>query len=169
MFMIKILAKLLKVLNSETDPSQISLAFAFSIIAGLTPILSLHNLLVIFLVLFIRVNLSSFLLGLMFFSGLAYILDPIFHWIGITMLTAANLERLWTTLYNSSLWRLEKFNNSIMMGSLLFSLLVFIPFHFIVRRAIINYREHILEWVQKTKVMQLFKASKFFSIYQSLS
>jgi hypothetical protein len=32
--MIKMIAKLLKVLNSESDPSQIGLAFSFSMLSG---------------------------------------------------------------------------------------------------------------------------------------
>ncbi len=77
--MLKLIAKLLKVLNSDTDPSQISLAVCFSMIVGLTPFFSLHNLMILLLALFIRVNLSSFLLGLALFSGVAYLLDPLFH------------------------------------------------------------------------------------------
>lgn len=72
------LAKFLRVLNSETDPAQISLAFCFSMVAGLTPLFSLHNLPILFLVLVLRVNLSAFLLGFAFFSGIAYLLDPLF-------------------------------------------------------------------------------------------
>ncbi len=166
--MLKMLARLLKVLNSETDPSQISLALALAMLAGLTPLFSLHNILVLLLVLMLRVNLSAFLLGLLFFSGLAYLLDPFFHWIGLSMLTAGPLESIWTILYNSSLWRLERFNNPIVAGSLLFSLILFIPFHLIVKSAVIRYRENILSWVQKTRLMQLLKANKFYHIYQSL-
>ncbi len=77
--MIKLLAKLLRVLNSETDPGQISLGLCFAMIAGLTPLLSLHNLVVLLLVCILRVNLSAFLLGLAVFTGIAYLLDPLFH------------------------------------------------------------------------------------------
>ncbi|MCA9481390.1 MAG: DUF2062 domain-containing protein, partial [Nitrospira sp.] len=77
--MIKLLAKLLRVLNSETEPGQISLGFGLAMIAGLTPLLSLHNLLVLLLVCVLRVNLSAFLLGLALCTGIAYALDPLFH------------------------------------------------------------------------------------------
>jgi len=69
--MLYTLAKVLNVLNSEADPSQISLAVALALVAGLTPLMSLHNLVVLLLVLVLRVNLSAFLLGLAIFSGLA--------------------------------------------------------------------------------------------------
>ena len=64
--MLRTIAKLLKVLNSETEPGQISLGFCFALVAGLTPIWSLHNVFVLLLVLLLRVNLSAFLLGFVF-------------------------------------------------------------------------------------------------------
>jgi uncharacterized protein (TIGR03546 family) len=167
--MLKMLANLLKLLNSEADPCQISFAFAFSMVAGLTPFLSLHNILVLFIVLILRVNLSAFILGLLLFSGLAYLLDPLFHWVGLTLLTAAPLEGLWSMLYSSPIFRLERFNNSIVLGSLLFSLVFFIPLHLVTIAAINKYREHVLGWVQKSRLMQILKANKFYNIYLSLT
>ncbi len=167
--MFKIFAKLLKVLNSETEPGQISLAFCFGMIAGHTPVLSLHNLLVLLLVLLLKVNLSAFLLGLALFSGAAYLLDPAFHNIGLSLLTSSSLEGLWTMLYNSTIWRIERFNNSIVMGSLFISIILFFPLYLLTNLLIRRYREHILKWVRKTRIMQAFKASKLFHVYQSVS
>ncbi len=167
--MVRTVAKLLRVLNSETEPGQISLGFCFALVAGLTPLWSLHNLVVLLLVLILRVNLSAFLLGLLFFSGLAYLLDPLFHRLGLALLTAGSLEGLWTSLYNTTLWRLERFNNSIVMGSLVFSLVVFVPFYLLSNMLIRRYRAHVLSWVQKTRLMQMFRASKLYNAYQTIS
>ncbi|MDE3018262.1 MAG: TIGR03546 family protein [Nitrospirota bacterium] len=167
--MMRMLARLLAVLNSETHPGQISLGFCFAMVAGFTPLMSLHNLLVLLLVLVIRVNLSAFLLGLPVWSGLAFGLDPLFHRVGLAMLINDSLAGLWTSLYNSTLWRLEHFNNSIVMGSLLVSLLAFAPLYVLSNLAIRRYRAHVLAWVEKTRVMQLLKASRFYSLYQSFS
>jgi uncharacterized protein (TIGR03546 family) len=159
--MIRTVYKFLQVISSETEPGQISLGFAFALIAGFTPLLSLHNLLVLFLILILRVNLSAFFLGLAFFSGVAYLLDPIFHRVGLAVLTAGSLEGFWTTLYNSTLWRLERFNNSIVMGSLLVSLLLFVPLYLISNRLILKYREHFLAWVQKTKLVHVLNILRY--------
>ena len=167
--MITTIAKILKVLNSETAPGQISLALCFALIAGLTPLYSLHNLVVLLLVLFLRVNLSTFIVGWIFFSGLAYILDPIFHRLGLALLTAPSLEALWTSLYNIVIFRLSKFNNSIVMGSVLFSLILFLPVYFLSNLLINKYRDHILAWVRKTRLMQLLEGSKLFQAYQAVS
>ena len=167
--MIRIIAKILKVLNSEANPEQISLALCLSMIIGLTPLFSLHNLLVLFLVLTLRVNLSAFVLGWTFFSGLAYLLDPIFHRIGLFLLTASSLEGLWTYLYDLTIFRLENFNNTIVMGSLFFSMVLILPVYVVSNTLIQKYREHVAAWIQKTRIMQAFKASKLYSAYKTVS
>ena len=167
--MLKTIAKFLKILNSDAAPGQISLGLAFAMIAGFTPLMSLHNLIVLILVLVLRVNLSSFLLGLALFSTLAFALDPLFHRIGLAVLTAPALEGLWTTLYNSTLWRLERFNNSIVMGSLVVSLALFVPFIVIGNLLVQKYRDHLLQWILRSRVMQAFQASKLYGYYQSMS
>ena len=167
--MITILAKLLKMLNSEADPHQISAGFCLAMITGFTPLWSLHNLLVLFLILIFRVNLSAFLLGWALFSGIAYLLDPMFHALGYKILTAGALTGLWTALYNMDLFRLANFNNSLVMGSLVVSLALFVPLLLILNLIIQKYREHILAWVRKTRLAQIVNSSRLFSIYKTLS
>ncbi len=167
--MLGIIARFLRILNSETEPGQISLGFCFALIVGLTPLWSLHNVVVLLLVLILRVNVSAFLLGFVFFSGLAYLLDPIFHSIGLALLTNVSLEVVWTSLYNSTLWRLERFNNSIVMGSLVFSIVACLPLYVVSTILIRRYRAHVLAWVQRSRMMHLLKASKLYRAYQSVS
>ncbi len=167
--MLRAIVKLLTVLNSETAPGQISLALAFSLIVGLTPLWSLHNLVVLLIVLLLRVNLSAFLLGTAVFSAVAYLLDPLFHRIGLAVLMAPSLEGLWTALYNSTLWRVERFNNSIVMGSLLVSLALFVPTVLAFNWAIRKYRERVVAKVKQWRVVQALTATRFFQMYRAYS
>lgn len=167
--MIKMIANLLKILNSDANPSQISMAFGFGLISGLLPFFSPASLVVLFIVFLLRVNLSAYLLGTAFFSGLAYLLDPVLHRIGLALLTAGPLEGLWTALYNSTLWRVQKFNNSVVMGSLVFGILCFVPLVLLANALIRRYREHVLAWVRRSRLMQALTASKFYDIYTKVS
>ena len=167
--MLRAILKLLHVLNSEAEPGQISLALAFGLIMGFTPLWSLHNLLVLLLVLVLRVNLSAFLLGTAVFSGIAYLLDPVFHRVGLAVLTAQPLEGVWIVLYNSTLWRIERFNNSIVMGSLLISLALFVPAVLALNRAIRQYRARVLASVKRLRIVQALTATKFAQMYRSYS
>lgn len=156
-------------MNSESEPGQISLAFCFALIAGFTPTLSLHNLLILFIVLILRVNFSGFMLAFGFFSGIAYLIDPVFNFIGLKALTTASLNGIWTSMYNTTIWRMERFNNTIVIGSIIFSLVFFIPLYFASNFAIRKYREHLLAWVKKTRIIQIISSTKFYKMYHSLS
>jgi len=167
--MIKIFLKLIKALNSDTDPHQISLAFGFAMIMGLTPLLSLHNLLVLLLIFTLRINISSFILGLLVFSGSAYLLDSIFHKLGFMILTLPLLNGIWTELYNMTIFRIENFNNSLVMGSLFISMVLFIPFVLIMNILIKKYRKKVLKWMEKSRIIQGLKATKIYRLYETIS
>jgi uncharacterized protein (TIGR03546 family) len=167
--MLKMVANLLKILNSEADPFQISVALGLSMITGFLPLFTPLNLVILLLVLVLRVNISSYLLGSAFFAGVGWFLDPLFHRIGLFVLTAGPLEGLWTALYNSVIGRLQRFNNSVVMGSFVFSLIFFVPLVLLMNAAIRRYREHILIWVKKTRIMQMITASKLYRFYEKIS
>ena len=167
--MLNIIFKLFKIINSETDPHQISIAFCFSMLAGLTPLLSLHNFFVLLLVLILKVNLAAFITGFIFFSGVSYFFDPFFHHLGLFVLTAGPLQGFWTLLYNFSILRLENFNNSIVMGSLLFSILLFAPLFIVTNKLIIKYRQKVKTWFEKSRIIRWFKAGRIYNLYKSVS
>ena len=167
--MLNQLAKLLKALNAETAPWQISLAFVLAMMMGFTPLISLHNLLLLLLVLVLRVNLSAYILALGFFTGMAYLLDPLFIRVGESLLLDPDLKRLWTSLYQSDVWRLAHFNHTLTLGSLVVAAALALPLFFIFRWLIVRYRSHLLAWVRKSQMMQVLKASKLFRLYQTVS
>jgi uncharacterized protein (TIGR03546 family) len=138
-------------------------------LSGFLPFFSPLNLLVLLIVFLLRVNLSAYFLGTAFFSGIAYLLDPLFNRIGLALLTTGPLEGLWTAMYNSTIWRIQKFNNSIVMGSFIFAILFFIPLLLLSNAAIQRYREHVLSWVRKSRLMQIITASKFYAAYEKVS
>lgn len=167
--MLKQLLKLLKALNAETAPWQISLAFVLAMVMGFTPLLSLHNLLILLLALVLRINLSAFILALGLFSGIAYLLDPLFMRAGESLLLNPELKGFWTVLYNSDFWRLAHFNHTLTLGSAVVSAALALPLFFLFRWLIVNYRSHLLAWVRKSRMVQIIKASKLFKLYQTLS
>ena len=166
--MVRSVFKILKVLNSETHPAQISLGLCFSVIVAFTPKFSLHNIVIIFLILFFRINLSAFLLGGLLFTGVGALLDPLFHRIGLAVLTAPALERLWTGFYNATMWRVQEFNNTVVMGSLLLALVLFGPLYFLFNGAVRYYRKNVYAHVQKLKLVQAIKGNDLYRKYQSL-
>src|SRR5207237_1960721 len=81
---LKFLQSLLKTLHSEGTPGQIAGGIALGAALGLTPLMNLHNAVVIVLLCMINVSFASGLLGMAIFTPIGFILDPIFdrfgHW-----------------------------------------------------------------------------------------
>jgi uncharacterized protein (TIGR03546 family) len=167
--MFTMLAKLLKALNSDSAPGQIALAFALSVITGLTPLFSLHNAVILLLACILRINFGAFVLGTAFFSGLAYLIDPAAIALGESILTNPELQTSLTSMYQSDFWRATRYNHTLVLGSLTVALIAFIPVLIISRVLIVGYRHKLMAWVEKLKITKLVKASKFYKVYQSVA
>lgn len=170
MFLImRYFAKLLKALASEASPGQIAGGIILGMIIGLTPIFSLHNLFVVILILVLKVNIGMALLAFMVFSGVAYLADPVFHSFGVWLLELENMQQTWTNMYNNEWWALTKFYNTVVIGSFVTALILSLPAFPLVKYGVVQYRKHIHAKVQKWKIVQAFKSTKLYSIYQTVS
>ncbi len=138
-------------------------------IIGLTPIWSLHNLIVFILLIILNVNLGMAIFSFLLFSGFAYIFDPMFHSLGFWILVEIPaLKELWTTMYNAPIIGFSKFNNTVVMGSLVVSLVLLIPAYFAVKWFVVYYRQHIDAKMQKWKIVQMVKGSKIYNLYEKI-
>ena len=168
--MIQPIISLIGMMHSETDPRQISLGFALGMVPGLTPLTSPHNLLVLLVILFFRVNIGAAMLSWAVFSILAFALDPLFHRFGLFLLTDVGaLQGLWTALYNAPLVPYTNFNNSVLMGSLIFSLLAFYPVYWGGQVMVVKYRETVMERLNRLKIVHVFRASSLYKWYSRYS
>lgn len=169
MIILKILAKFIKVLRSGDSPSQIGWGFALGTILGLTPLSSLHNLSVVLLLIIFKVNLSAALLSWILYSLFGWVLDPVFHAIGYTVLVRIPfLQSLWITLYNIPIAPLTRFNNTVVMGSLLSAMVLLLPHYFLFRWFVTRYRESWNKNIDKWKVIKVLKGSKLVKFYLKL-
>jgi len=147
------LKKLWNALNYAGKPWQISLAIALAFVVGLTPISSIHNILILFLALILNIHFGIFLLFSAIFSGIGYMFDPIATNIGLSLLTNSSLESLWTSLYNNPILRLTNFNNSTVIGSLVVSLLLFLPIFLFINIFLKGYRSKVASGVGKIPLL----------------
>jgi uncharacterized protein (TIGR03546 family) len=169
MFVLEFVAKLIKILRSEISPNQISWGFVFGMILGLTPFWSLHNLLVVILIIILKVNLATAIFGFGIFSAIAYLIDPLFHSFGFFLLVdLESLNTFWTWLYNVPILALSKFNNTVVMGSFVSSLILMLPVYLLVKIGVINYREKIDVKIKNWKFIKLIKGTKIYSMYEKI-
>ena len=166
MFTWKILNRLYKLLSGEISPRQIAGGIAFGMIVGLTPTFSLHNLLVILLICIIRVNVSAFIFSAVVFGLLSFLVDPAAHLLGYLLLVQMEFLRpLWTMLYNMPVVPLTGFNNTVLLGSVTISLILFYPCLVFSQRGILYYRAYLIPKLENTRFVKGVKASRPYNWY----
>lgn len=155
----------LKLLNSETGHNQIAAGIAAGFILGMTPMLSLQSFLVFICIFFFRIQAGAAFLAAFFFAFAGWLLDPLFHAVGAQVLEASALQSLFTVMYNVPLLPLTRFNNTIVMGSAVVTILLS-PFVFFGSRALIlKYRESVVARFKQTKFWKAVQATSFYKWY----
>jgi len=165
---LKLLQSLVSTLNSEGTPRQIATGFAFGAALGLTPLVNVHNLVVLALACLLNVSFGAFLLGWTVFVPAGFALDPLFHVVGLALLQVPGLTGFWTALANTPGVPLTNFNNSVVLGSLVGWLVLWLPIYVVSRVLVVKYRVHVFERLKKTRIFQAVAASKLYSYYSML-
>ncbi len=164
--LIKLVQYLVRALNSEGTPGQVAAGFAMGAALGLTPLINLHNLVVIAVIIVFRVSVPGALLGWIAMVPVGFLLDPVFDAVGQTVLTQAGLAGLWTTVYNTPVLALANLNNSVVLGSLLGWLVLTLPLFLAARWGVARYRATVYERLRHTKAFQAVRASKIYNVYR---
>ncbi len=165
--LVKLVQSIVKALHSEGTPGQVALGLAMGAIIGLTPLMSLHNAVVFGLIVILNVSFPGALLGMLFFTPIAFLLDPAFDALGRLLLVGTPaLQPLWTDLYNTPVVPLANFHNTVVLGSLTASLALFVPLFFAARIGVTRYRATIGERVRRSKLYQTVQASKLYNLYR---
>lgn len=162
---LKQLFSFLKILNSETGENQIAFGIAFGVILGFSPLFSLQTLLVFVFLFFFRVQMGAAFISSFVFSFVAYLFDPLCEMLGSWALELTALEGLYTTLYNLPIIPFTRFNNSLVMGSFLVGMILFIPVFFLSKKMIIKYRVTILTKIKGTKLFKVIEKTALFKWY----
>jgi uncharacterized protein (TIGR03546 family) len=155
----------IKLLNSDTGTISLAAGMTCGFILGMTPVLSLHSLIIFLILFFFRIQIGAALITAFFFKFVAFLLDPLFDVVGRKVLEMQSLEPFFTKLYNMPLIPFTRFNNSIVMGSAVITFALS-PIVFIIsQRLIIKYRETILARFKTTKFWKAVEATKFYQWY----
>ena len=163
---VKLVQSLVKALHSEGTPGQLAAGIALGAILGLTPLVSLHNAVVFALIVMLNVSFPGAMLGWALFVPVGFLLDPLFDWLGRTILFTPSLTPFFTSLYNMPVVPLTDFNNTVTLGSLVFSLVGFVPVYLAARWGVARYRVTIGARLQQSKWYRALTASKLYNIYR---
>lgn len=163
--LLKQLFSLFKLLNSDHGENSIAAGLALGVILGFAPIISLQFILVLILCFFFRIQLGAAFISAFFFKIFAWTLGPAADVLGQSILENEGLRPLLTELYNMPLLPMTRFNNSVIMGSLVISIVLSLPLFFIFKSMIIKYRSSFIAKYKESKVWKAFAATKFYGWY----
>lgn len=167
MLILNLLQAIVRTLHSEGTPGQVAAGIALGSILGLTPLVNLHNALVFALIVVLNVSFPAALLGWAVFVPVGFVLDPVFDAIGRRLLLETPaLQPVWTALYNMPVAPLTNFNNSVVLGSLVASVILWLPLFFATRWGVARYRATVAERIKRSRIYQAVMASKLYNLYR---
>jgi uncharacterized protein (TIGR03546 family) len=163
---LKFLHSLAKTLHSEGTPGQIAGGIALGAALGLTPLMNLHNAIVVVLLCVINVSFASGLLGMALFAPLGFMLDPIFDRVGHWILTdVTSLRPFFAWIDAQPVIAYSNLTNTVVLGSLVSWLVLFVPIYIAARIGVIKYRESLGDWFMKTRLYHALGATKILDVY----
>ena len=169
MFWIKLLTNFIKILREGQTPNQVAAGFALGMIVGISPTMTLQGLFIWLIILILDVNLSAAILAFTVFALIAYLADPLFHALGYFLLVDADaLRGLWTWLYNVPIAPLSRFYNTVVMGSFVAGLILFLPVFYGMKRFVLAYRATIGARIERTKIYQVLKRNALVTWYTKI-
>jgi len=165
--LIKLLQNVIRSLNSQGTPGQVAAGIALGSALGLTPLVNLHNLVILGAGMLLNVSFPAFVLGWTLFVPIGFALDPLFHAIGRTLLIGTpGLRPLWTAWYNTPIIPLTNFNNTVVLGSVITWVVLFVPLFFLLRSLVALYRDRVYARLQRMRIFQAVTASKLYTVYR---
>ena len=161
--MISYIVKLLKALNTNSHPGEIAHAVSIGVLLGFMPKDNALWYLLFVLFLFVRVHKGAFLLTVLAASLLARLFDPLFDAIGYAVLTFSPLEPVYAALLDIPFVAFTKFNNTVVAGAVVSSLILYTPVYILIRILIKSWRTHLAPALARSKFMQAFYQIPFIS------
>ncbi|MBA3522104.1 MAG: TIGR03546 family protein [Gemmatimonadales bacterium] len=164
--LLKLIQSIITTLHSEGTPGQVAFGIALGSALGLTPIMNVHNLLVISALVLLNVSFGGGMIGWALFVPVGFLLDPAFDAIGSRLLAEPSLRPLWTDMFNTPLVPYTNFNNTVVLGSVVGWLVLSVPIFFAARYGVARYRATVGERVRRSRFYKAVTASKLYNAYR---
>ncbi|WP_294428125.1 TIGR03546 family protein [uncultured Treponema sp.] len=150
--MIDKIVSLFKALNANVNPGEIAHAFSCGILLGFMPKNNLLWYIVFVFIFFIRINKPMYLIMVLIASTFAPVMDNLFDNVGYALLTVPSLADFFGMLLEIPFVAFTKFNNSVVIGSLIVGLILYIPMYALGRVLVFLWRKHIAQAIRHTKL-----------------
>lgn len=152
--MFRYIKKFFMALNANTHPGDIAHAVALGLLLALVPRANLLWAFLFFFTLFIRVNKGAFFLALILLSFVTPFADVLLDALGYQLLSLAPLQGMYRTLYGIPFVGLTMFNNTVVAGSLVVGLVLYIPVVIVFTILVKLYRDKLQQKIAQSRLVK---------------
>lgn len=166
MLLLRYIFKFFDLLRRENAPWQIACAIVLGMFIGFTPYFTLQTVTYIVILLIFRIHIGFTLISFLFFHALSVLTDPLFHQLGLSLLTETpGMQKLWAGLYHSPIVPFTGFNNSLVLGGGVVSSVLALPLFFISRLCVIQYGHAIARALINTTPWRMWAGTTLYRTY----
>jgi uncharacterized protein (TIGR03546 family) len=164
---LKLVQSLFKTLHSDGSPSQVAVGMALGVALGFIPLMNLSTVLIFVLLFLLNVSFGAGMLGWALSVPVGFALDPVFDRVGRWLLIdSPGLTPFWTRLANAPVVPLTNFNNTVVLGSLVTWLVLFVPLVLLFRWGVVRYRATIGQKVMGSRLYKAIVGSQVYNLYR---
>ena len=149
--LLKWIFDLFRVLNSNKNEGEIAAGFSFGIMLAIVPGGNLLWIGLFIIGFFTRLNLLTAFVTMGLGKLLTVFIDPLLDSAGFYILNIKALKGFFTMLYNLPLVPYTAFNNSIVMGGLVVSVILAVPLWIVSRKLIVLYRKNVRDRIKNSR------------------
>lgn len=151
--MTRIIYRLLDILIFDSTDTGIAFGCILGFHLGLIPVLTIQWMLAFFCLVLFRVNFLSVLCVGLFSFGLSEVLEPVFHRMGLKILTGfPGLYSLWGWMHHMPIVPFTGFNNTVVLGSTLTVYILSLPLFLICLKSLVHIRSGVSHLWYTTKM-----------------
>ena len=160
--MIKYIARLVLVLNSNIKKTSIASGIAWGVLLGLVPAGNFFWIILLLASFFFNHHHGLKLVTMVIFIILSPVYALLLDQLGWAILHIESLQPMFTSMYNTAFVPFTKFNNTLVAGGLAAGIVLFFPVYFLCLPAIHFYRNKLAPKVRNSKLVQAIVKIKFF-------
>jgi uncharacterized protein (TIGR03546 family) len=144
-------------LQSDVSPKQIAFGAVLGVFFGLVPSL-LMKCLIFSLIMILRINIGAAFASAAVFALIGLLTDPLSDKIGYYILSTDFLISFWVHIYNMPIIPFTEFNNTVVMGNIALSFILFIPVYLLSNKFLSYYQVYLRDRIAKWRIIKLLTA-----------
>jgi len=159
--LVKGIANLVFVLNSNKHPREVAAAIAMGLLLALIPVNNILWVAIFVISFFLKLNLAVEILFIIIFKLILPFTDPLLDRLGFFLLSIDKLQPFYTSIYNTPFIPFTRFNTTLVAGGLAAGIVLYIPVYFLAVTLVKLYRRRLKDKILGSKFVRRITENPF--------